>query len=105
MYSNGLSEEILGKAIKKWDLPRDEIVVMTKVRSPKTGTLPRSVLMFRQLYCVVGREPGTPFLGRDQKPDQLRYVNQHGLSRKVKIEQLLRWIIILNKLTSTLAHL
>ncbi|TFL05266.1 aryl-alcohol dehydrogenase [Pterulicium gracile] len=64
MYSNGLSEEILGKAIKKWDLPRDEIVVMTK------------------LYCVVGREPGTPFLGRDQKPDQLRYVNQHGLSRK-----------------------
>ena len=31
VYSNGLSEEILGKAIKKFDLPRDEIVVMTKV--------------------------------------------------------------------------
>jgi aryl-alcohol dehydrogenase-like predicted oxidoreductase len=31
-YSNGLSEEILGKAIKKFNLPRDEIVVMTKVR-------------------------------------------------------------------------
>jgi aryl-alcohol dehydrogenase-like predicted oxidoreductase len=30
-YSNGLSEVILGKAIKKWNLLRDEIVVMTKV--------------------------------------------------------------------------
>jgi aryl-alcohol dehydrogenase-like predicted oxidoreductase len=30
-YSNGMSEVILGKAIKKWGLPRDEIVVMTKV--------------------------------------------------------------------------
>ena len=31
VYSNGISEEILGKAIKKYNLPRDEIVVMTKV--------------------------------------------------------------------------
>ena len=31
MYSNGLSEIILGKAIKELNLPRDEIVVMTKV--------------------------------------------------------------------------
>lgn len=31
VYSNGLSEVILGKAIKKYNLPRDEIVVMTKV--------------------------------------------------------------------------
>ncbi len=30
-YSNGLSEVILGKAIKEHNLPRDEIVVMTKV--------------------------------------------------------------------------
>jgi aryl-alcohol dehydrogenase-like predicted oxidoreductase len=32
VYSGGLSETILGKAIKKYNLPRDEIVVMTKVR-------------------------------------------------------------------------
>ncbi|TFY65126.1 hypothetical protein EVG20_g5710 [Dentipellis fragilis] len=32
VYSNGLSEVILGKAIKQHNLPRDEIVVMTKVR-------------------------------------------------------------------------
>ncbi|KAJ7185153.1 NADP-dependent oxidoreductase domain-containing protein [Mycena pura] len=30
-YSNGLSEEVLGRAIKKHNLPRDEIVVMTKL--------------------------------------------------------------------------
>lgn len=32
VYSNGLSEVILGRAIKQLNLPRDEIVVMTKVR-------------------------------------------------------------------------
>ncbi|KAH8113758.1 NADP-dependent oxidoreductase domain-containing protein [Phellopilus nigrolimitatus] len=32
VYSNGLSEIILGKAIKKYNFPRDEIVVMTKAR-------------------------------------------------------------------------
>ena len=32
VYSNGLSEVILGKAIKQHNLPRDEIVVLTKVR-------------------------------------------------------------------------
>jgi len=31
VYSNGLSEITLGKAIKQLNLPRDEIVVMTKV--------------------------------------------------------------------------
>lgn len=30
-YSNGVSEIILGKAIKELKLPRNEIVVMTKV--------------------------------------------------------------------------
>jgi aryl-alcohol dehydrogenase-like predicted oxidoreductase len=32
VYSNGLSEVVLGKAIKQLNLPREEIVVMTKVR-------------------------------------------------------------------------
>lgn len=31
VYSNGASEVILGKAIKQLNLPREEIVVMTKV--------------------------------------------------------------------------
>lgn len=31
IYSNGLSEVALGKAIKQFNLPRDELVIMTKV--------------------------------------------------------------------------
>lgn len=31
VYSNGLSEKILGNAIKKLELPREELVIMTKV--------------------------------------------------------------------------
>lgn len=63
-YSNGYSEVILGRAIKKLNLPRDEIVVMTKV------------------FNVVGREYNISQLGGRQDPDQNGYVNQHGLSRK-----------------------
>ncbi|PPQ62929.1 hypothetical protein CVT24_006169 [Panaeolus cyanescens] len=64
VYSNGLSEVILGKAIKKLNLPRDEIVVMTKV------------------YAVVARDYGTNLIVQGGDPDQLGYVNQRGLSRK-----------------------
>lgn len=63
VYSNGLSEIILGGAIKKYDFPRDKIVVLTKV------------------YGVVGNEPGTRLFG-GATPDSSGYVNQHGLSRK-----------------------
>ncbi|KAG2107231.1 aryl-alcohol dehydrogenase [Suillus discolor] len=63
-YSNGYSEVILGRVIKKLNLPRDEIVVMTKV------------------FNVVGREYNTHQLGGRKDPDQNGYVNQHGLSRK-----------------------
>ncbi|EJC97767.1 Aldo/keto reductase [Fomitiporia mediterranea MF3/22] len=63
VYSNGVSEIILGKAIKKFNLPRDEIVVMTKV------------------FGIVSRTQGENyFQGAD--PDQFGYVNQFGLSRK-----------------------
>ncbi|KAJ5908159.1 hypothetical protein N7495_000841 [Penicillium taxi] len=30
-YSNGLSEEIIGKAIKKFNIPRQKVVIMTKI--------------------------------------------------------------------------
>ncbi len=35
VYSYGESEIILGKAIKQFNLPRDEIVVLTKVRTSR----------------------------------------------------------------------
>ncbi|KAH9002768.1 Aldo/keto reductase [Lactarius hatsudake] len=62
VYSNGLSEVILGKAIKQLNLPREEIVVMTK------------------LHHVVSRSPGEQLLS--DSVDNLGYVNQYGQSRK-----------------------
>ncbi|KAJ7227735.1 aryl-alcohol dehydrogenase [Mycena haematopus] len=58
VYSDGMSEEILGKAIKEHNLPRDEIVVMTKLFGYSAWNKPKE----------------------DQ--EGARTVNQHGLSRK-----------------------
>ncbi|EMD34213.1 hypothetical protein CERSUDRAFT_140571 [Gelatoporia subvermispora B] len=63
-YSNGLSEVILGNAIKKLNLPREEIVVMTKV------------------YNVVMPKYDQASMGLSKKPEEIGLVNQHGLSRK-----------------------
>ncbi|GJE95553.1 aryl-alcohol dehydrogenase [Phanerochaete sordida] len=63
-YSNGLSEIILGNAIKRLQLPREEIVVMTKVCTP----------------CARDFSTNLVALGID--PDSVGLVNQHGLSRK-----------------------
>ncbi|KAK0488591.1 NADP-dependent oxidoreductase domain-containing protein [Armillaria novae-zelandiae] len=62
-YSNGLSEVILGKAIKQFNLPRDAIVVMTKV------------------FIPVMRHPGDQWLPA-MDLNGMGYVNQYGLSRK-----------------------
>ncbi|CAL1707761.1 unnamed protein product [Somion occarium] len=61
MYSNGQSEIILGKAIRELQLPRDELVIMTKVFFP------------------VGKNHTTGL-----NPDEIGLVNQYGLSRKVR---------------------
>ncbi|TFK54299.1 Aldo/keto reductase [Heliocybe sulcata] len=63
-YSNGLSEIWLGRAIKQLQLPRDEIVVMTKV------------------WGVVGKTYDEGLLANIMNPEANGYVNQHGLSRK-----------------------
>ncbi|KAJ6513010.1 Aldo keto reductase [Mycena sanguinolenta] len=62
-YSNGDSEEVLGRAIKKHNLPRDAIVVMTKV------------------YFPVSRDETQP-VAPGPTTDAEGYVNQYGLSRK-----------------------
>lgn len=65
VYSNGESEMILGKAIKELNLPREEIVVMTKV------------------YFVFGKTPDAQYwTGGDAVALADGYVNQGGLSRK-----------------------
>ncbi|KZP19047.1 Aldo/keto reductase, partial [Athelia psychrophila] len=62
--SNGASEVVLGKAIKAHNLPRDEIVIMTR------------------LFMTVGRT--APSLLDVTLPalDADHYINQRGLSRK-----------------------
>ncbi|CAE6422249.1 unnamed protein product [Rhizoctonia solani] len=67
VYSNGDSERILGKAIKQLDLPRDEIVVMTKVY----GIVTRDNREFIRLNG-----------GDSPEGDAKGYANQYGLSRK-----------------------
>ncbi|KAJ7772673.1 Aldo/keto reductase [Mycena maculata] len=65
VYSNGQAEVVLGNAIKKLNLPREEIVVMTKIRGAVGKTVDVSAW---DLYLA--------------GPDNVGYVNQHGLSRK-----------------------
>ncbi|KAJ3926540.1 MAG: NADP-dependent oxidoreductase domain-containing protein [Lentinula lateritia] len=65
VYSNGLSEVVLGKAIKLHSLPREEIVVMTKV------------------YFAVGKTTDTiTMVKTSSELDGTGHANQHGLSRK-----------------------
>ncbi|KAI0713886.1 aryl-alcohol dehydrogenase [Earliella scabrosa] len=61
VYSNGLSEVMLGNVIKKLNLPREELVIMTK------------------LYNPVMPEYG---MRTSRDPDNEGLVNQHGSSRK-----------------------
>lgn len=67
-YSNGVSEEILGKAIKKFNWPRENIVIATK------------------LWAPVGKRTGDkwedPLKMSIEERDKGGYINAYGLSRK-----------------------
>lgn len=52
MYSHGLSERILGKANKKYNIPRDKMVILTKV------------------FSVVGQSPADKLLRGDRIPEE-----------------------------------
>lgn len=62
-YSNGESERILGKAIKKFNMPRSRIVIATKV------------------FFTVADKMETNILGQMYQNNS-DYVNSSGLSRK-----------------------
>ena len=64
VYSNGVSEEIIGKAIKKYEIPRQKLVILTKC----CGTTRE------------GNDPDTLALKDIDKT--VDYVNQRGLSRQ-----------------------
>lgn len=65
VYSNGESERFIAKAIKKYNLPRHKLVILTKC------------------FGVVGEEPGVRHIqyGAEMKASK-DYVNQGGLSRQ-----------------------
>ncbi|KAI9665409.1 MAG: hypothetical protein M1831_001847 [Alyxoria varia] len=64
VYSNGVSEEIIGKAIKKYNIPRHKLVIMTKC-------------------CGTTREGNDPETLAIKEPDRtVDYVNHRGLSRQ-----------------------
>lgn len=64
VYSNGASEEVIGKAIKKYKIPRHKLVILTKC----SGTVRE------------GNDPET--LGLQDIDKTVDYVNQRGLSRQ-----------------------
>lgn len=75
VYSNGVSEEIIGKAIKKYNIPRHKLVILTKA------------------FGAVGEEPG---LRHINFPKEMRaskdYVNQLGtLSLLFSVDQ---WMLM-----------
>lgn len=60
-YSNGLSEEVIGKALRKFEIPRRKVVIMTKIA------------------FHVGQEPGAHgALFAEQMNSSKDYVNQGG---------------------------
>ncbi|KAI0321428.1 aryl-alcohol dehydrogenase [Amylostereum chailletii] len=65
VYSNGVSESVLGKAIKQLKINRDEIVVITKVG-----------------FCLDRNPNSTIFARPASELDTMGYPNQYGLSRK-----------------------
>lgn len=62
VYSNGLSEILLGKFIKKYEIPRDRIVILTK--------------------CYFAYDVNDPAFKFQNAGQDFRYLNSQGLSRK-----------------------
>lgn len=62
IYSNGKSEEIIGKALKEYKIPRDKVVILTKC------------------FCYIGEEYS--YQNDAEMPSTKDYVNHGGLSRR-----------------------
>jgi aryl-alcohol dehydrogenase-like predicted oxidoreductase len=64
VYSNGISEIMIGKTIKKFNLPRQKLVILSKC------------------FGTVGEEPAVLHIKYPQMKNSKDYVNQGGLSRQ-----------------------
>ncbi|ODQ57155.1 hypothetical protein WICANDRAFT_35844 [Wickerhamomyces anomalus NRRL Y-366-8] len=69
VYSNGLSEKLLGEFLKKYQIKRDKVVILTKVFYPVDDDYP------------VGY-PGNVLDNIGSEVDKLNFQNNRGLSRK-----------------------
>lgn len=70
VYSNGVSEEIIGKAIKKYNIPRQKVIIMTKC------------------FWAAGESPEVRhFFQRQWVEASKDYQNQFGLSRHAIFNQ------------------
>jgi aryl-alcohol dehydrogenase-like predicted oxidoreductase len=65
-YSNGISEEIIGKAIRKYNIPRHKLIILTKCFNPSRESNTEELLK----------------LSREDLKGHPDYVNQFGLSRQ-----------------------
>jgi len=74
MYSNGISEEIIGKAIRNFNIPREKVVLMTKC------------------FLYVAEEPGifSPMFS-EQMSQSKDYVNQGGECQMSQINRIGRY--------------
>ncbi|KAI1069422.1 hypothetical protein LB507_008613 [Fusarium sp. FIESC RH6] len=69
-YSNGVSEEIVGKALKKFNIPRHKVLILTKCR------------------WAVGEEPSARHINyKSEFAVSKDYQNQYGLSRAAIFNQ------------------
>ena len=109
VYAEGLSEEITGQAIRNLKLPRDEIVVATKVFGP-TGkgpnargntrshiidgvkaSLKRLQLDHIDLYQIHGFDPATPI---EETVEALDILVRHGHVRYTGVSNWAAWQIV-----------
>ncbi|KAI0308747.1 Aldo/keto reductase [Amylostereum chailletii] len=107
-YSNGISEAILGKAIKQHNLPRDEIVVMTKVNQHGLSrkhifesvkhSLERLQLDYIDVLQCHRFDPDTPI---EETMQALHDVVKAGYVRYVGMSSCMAWqyYAVVNKLT------
>ncbi|EJT99148.1 Aldo/keto reductase [Dacryopinax primogenitus] len=69
LYSNGESERIIAKALKKYNIPRSKVLILTKC------------------HFLVGNTPGQHTLFNPELHNQRDFVNQAGLSRAAIFNQ------------------
>ena len=74
---------MLGRSIKDLQLPREELVILTKVGTPTEAFPARHAVWAEptQVYCAVAPAYSINLHGKN--PEDVGNINQHGLSRKV----------------------